>query len=282
MFGVRIGLRSDLSSNITKIREVQLDTPDGYRIPLSMVTNVKDTRGASFIYRQAGRRFIAIKFGVRDRDIGGAVAEAERTVAAKVKLPANYYTVFAGEFENMQRAAARLAIIIPITFVVVCMILYVLFGRASRTFIVMMNVPIAVSGGVFLLYLGGYHLSVSAAVGFIALFGVAVQNAVIKVSQIDQLCLQGEDVFNSVLDGAASRLRPILMTALLATVGLIPAALSTGIGSDVQKPLAVAIIGGMVTDVIIGTLFVLPVLYLLMAQKYPAVPRGVKSGSQTD
>jgi len=281
-FGVRIGLRSDLASNITKIGEVQLDTAEGYRIPLSMVANVNDTRGASFIYRQAGRRFIAIKFGVRDRDIGGAVAEAERKVAAEVKLPPNYYTVFAGEFENMQRAAARLAIIIPITFVVVCMILYVLFGRASRTFIVMMNVPIAVSGGIFLLYSGGYHLSVSAAVGFIALFGVAVQNAVIKVSQIDHLCLQGQDVFNSVLDGAASRLRPILMTALLATVGLIPAALSTGIGSDVQKPLAVAIIGGMVTDVIIGTLFVLPVLYLLVAHKYPAIPRGVKSGSQTD
>ncbi len=281
-FGVRIGLRSDLASNITKIRDVQIDTAEGFKIPLSMVANVKDARGASFIYREGGRRFIAIKFGVRDRDIGGAVAEAERTVAERVKLPENYFTVFSGEFENMQRAAARLAIIIPITFAVVCLILYILFGRASRTFIVMMNVPIAVSGGVFLLYSGGYHLSVSAAVGFIALFGVAVQNAVIKVSQIDHLCLQGEDVFNSVLDGAASRLRPILMTALLATVGLIPAAISTGIGSDVQKPLAVAIIGGMVTDVIIGTLFVLPVLYLLMAQKYPAVPKTVRSGAQTD
>ena len=272
-FGVRIGLRSDASNNINKIREVQIDTPDGYRIPLSMVTDIKDARGASFIYREAGRRYIAIKFGVRDRDIGGAVDDAQRQVAAKVKLPENYHIVFAGEFENMQRAAARLAIIIPITFAIVCLVLFMLFGRVSRTFIVMMNVPIAVSGGIFLLYVTGFHLSVSAAVGFIALFGVAVQNAVIKVAQIDHLYLTGESLYDSVLDGAASRLRPILMTAMLATVGLIPAAISNGIGSDVQKPLAIAIIGGMVTDVLIGTLFVLPVLYLLIAGKYPALPR---------
>jgi len=271
-FGVRVGLRPDNTNNITKIREVQLDTPDGYRIPLSMVTDIKDTRGASFIYREAGRRYIAIKFGVRDRDIGGAVAEAQSRVAAQVKMPENYHFVFAGEFENMQRAAARLAIIVPITFLIVCMLLYMLFGRFSRMFIVMMNVPIAVSGGIFLLYVAGHHLSVSAAVGFIALFGVAVQNAVIKVSQIDHLYLRGESLENAVIDGAASRLRPILMTAMLATVGLIPAAISTGIGSDVQKPLAVAIIGGMVTDVLIGTLFVLPVLYLLIARRYPATP----------
>jgi cobalt-zinc-cadmium resistance protein CzcA len=157
------------------------------------------------------------------------------------------------------------------------MLLYMLFGRFSRMFIVMMNVPIAVSGGIFLLYLAGHHLSVSAAVGFIALFGVAVQNAVIKVSQIDHLYLRGESLEDAVIDGAASRLRPILMTAMLATVGLIPAAVSTGIGSDVQKPLAVAIIGGMVTDVLIGTLFVLPVLYLLIARRYRATPAHARS-----
>ena len=176
----------------------------------------------------------------------------------------------------MQRAGARLAIIVPITFLIVCLVLYILFKRMSRTLIVMMNVPIAVSGGVFLLYVAGHHLSVSAAVGFIALFGVAVQNAVIKVTQIDQLAVAGESLHDSVLDGAASRLRPILMTAMLATVGLIPAAMSRGIGSDVQKPLAVAIIGGMITDVMIGTLFVLPCLYLLIARRYPATPKPIR------
>jgi heavy metal efflux system protein len=274
-FGVRIGLRPDLANNINKIREVQLDTPDGYRVPLAMVANIRDARGASFVYREAGRRYIAIKFGVRDRDIGGAVAEAQHRVKTEVHLPENYNVVFSGEFESMQRAGRRLAIIIPITFAIVCLILYLLFGRISRTFIVMMNVPIAVSGGIFLLYLAGDHLSVSAAVGFIALFGVAVQNAVIKVAQIDHLYLRGETLSEAVLDGAASRMRPILMTATLATIGLVPAALSNGIGSDVQKPLAIAIIGGMITDVMIGTLFVLPVLYLLIARKYPATPKTV-------
>ena len=268
-FWVRIGLRPDAANDIQKIRMVQLDTPDGYRIPLGLVTDINDTRGASFVYREAGKRFIALKFGVRGRDIGGAVAEAQAAVKSKVSLPRNYQAVFSGEFESMQRANKRLTIIIPITIAIVCLILFFLFGRVSRVFIVMMNVPIAVSGGVFLLYLAGHHLSVSAAVGFIALFGVAVQNAVIKVSQIDQLYREGESLFDSVLDGAASRLRPILMTAMLATIGLVPAAISNGIGSDVQKPLAVAIIGGMVTDVLIGTLFVLPVVYMLVAKKYP-------------
>lgn len=270
-FGVRIGLRPDAVDNIGKIREVQLDTPDGFRVPLAMVAEIKDTRGASFIYREGGRRYIAVKFGVRDRDIGGAVAAAQKAVAARVNLPANYRAVFGGEFESMQRAGARLVIIVPITFAIVCFVLQLLFRRASRTIMVMLNVPIAVSGGIFLLHIAGHHLSVSAAVGFIALFGVAVQNAVIAVSWIDQLARQGKPLYEAVVDGASARLRAILMTAMLATFGLIPAAVSTGIGSDVQKPLAVAIIGGMVTDVLIGTLFVLPVLYAFFARRYPAV-----------
>jgi cobalt-zinc-cadmium resistance protein CzcA len=277
-FGVRVGLRSDLSNNINKIRNVQLDTPDGFHIPLSMVADIQDTRGASFVYRESGRRYIAVKFGVRGRDIGGAVAEAQNRVRSQVKLPENYHVVFGGEFESMQRAGARLAIIIPISIMIIWLILYMLFGRFSRTLIVMLNVPIAVSGGIFLLYMAGHHLSVSAAVGFIALFGVAVQNAVIQVSQIDHLYLQGESLFDAVINGATSRMRPILMTAMLATIGLVPAALSTGIGSDVQKPLAVAIIGGMITDVLIGTLFVLPVMYLLAARKYPATQKADARG----
>ncbi len=267
-FGVRIGLPLREADNINKIRAVLVDTPDGYRIPLSMVTDIKDTRGASFIYREGGRRYIAVKFGVRDRDIGGAVAEAQRVVAAQVKLPPNYRVVFGGEFESMQRAAARLAMIIPLTFLIVCMVLYMLFKRISRTIIVMLNVPIAVSGSIFLLYLAGHHLSVSAAVGFIALFGVAVQNAVIMISYFDYLREQEDVPFvEAIIKGAQVRLRPVLMTALLAMIGLVPAAISTGIGSDVQKPLAVAIIGGMITDVLIGTMFTLPVLYYLMARK---------------
>jgi cobalt-zinc-cadmium resistance protein CzcA len=267
-FGVRVGLRPGAVTNINKIRNVQIDTPEGFRIPLSMVTDVKDTRGASFVYREGGRRYIAIKFGVRGRDIGGAVEEAQKSVARDVKLPPNTYVVFGGEFENMQRAAARLAIIVPVTFAIVCFILGALFRRFSRTMIVILTVPIAISGSIFLLYITGKHMSVSAAVGFIALFGVSVQNAVIQVSQIDHLAALGEGLFDSVLEGAVSRFRAILMTAMLATIGLVPAAISSGIGSDVQKPLAIAIIGGMITA-LVGTLYVVPVLYLLIAERYP-------------
>src|SRR5580700_6925994 len=276
-FGVRIGLRSDLANNINKIGEVLLDTPDGYRIPLSMVVSIDDTRGASFVYRESGRRFIAIKFGVRGRDIGGAVAEAQQTVRKKVAFPENYHVVFGGEFESMQRAGRRLAIITPITIMIVWLILFMLLGKISRTVIVMLNMPIAVSGGIFLLYMTGHHLSVSAAVGFIALFGVAVQNAVIMVSYFDHLRHQGRSLYEAVMEGVGTRLRPVLMTATLATIGLIPAAISTGIGSDVQKPLALAIIGGMITGVI-GTLFVLPVLYMIIGGRYPANGKRADSG----
>ncbi len=277
-FGVRIGLRSDQTNNISKIGKVQIDTPEGYRIPLSMVVNISDTRGASFVYRESGRRYIAIKFGVRGRDIGSAVAEVQQAVKTGVKLPENYHVVFSGEFESMQRAGRRLAIIIPITIGIIWLILYMLFGHLSRTVIVMLNMPIAVSGGIFLLYMAGHHLSVSAAVGFIALFGVAVQNAVIMVSYFDHLRQQGRTLYEAIIEGVETRIRPVLMTAMLATIGLVPAAMSNGIGSDVQKPLAIAIIGGMVTDVLIGTLFVLPVLYLLIARRNPGTPKQADAG----
>jgi cobalt-zinc-cadmium resistance protein CzcA len=269
-FGVRVSMQHDLTNNINKVRNLMVDTPDGYRIPLSMVADVHNAVGASFIYRESGRRYIAIKFGVRGRDIGGAVQEAQAAVAKQVSLPAGYHVVFGGEFESMQRAGHRLAIILPVTIGLIFMVLFMLFGNVSRPAMVLTNVPVSLAGSIFLLYVMGFHLSVSAAVGFIALFGVAVQNGVIMVSYIDQMCLRGASVRDAVLNGAAIRLRPVLMTAMLATIGLVPAAISKGIGSDVQKPLAVAIIGGLILDVSVGTLFVLPVLYSLVARRHPA------------
>jgi cobalt-zinc-cadmium resistance protein CzcA len=169
----------------------------------------------------------------------------------------------------MQRAGARLMVILPITLLMILLVLYMLFNRMSRAVIVMMNVPLSLSGAVFALYITHFHLSVSAAVGFIALFGVAVQNGVIMVSYFDHLRDQRVPFREAVIEGAMTRLRPVLMTAMLATFGLIPAALSTGIGSDTQKPLAIAIIGGLVADVLTGTLFVLPVLYELTCRPKP-------------
>ncbi len=252
--------------DVEQIRNITVSTPDDQRIPLAQLADIRTERGAAFIYREANHRFIAIKFGVRGRDIGGVVAEAQRRVNRAVSLPPGYHTEWGGEFESMQRAQARLMLIVPITLLLIFLILFTLFNAVSRALIVMLNVPIAVAGGIIALYLTHFHLSVSACVGFIALFGVAVQNGVIMVSHFEQLRAQGTEMRDAIIEGAGTRMRPVLMTALLASIGLIPAALSTGIGSDLQKPLAIAIIGGLVLDVIAGTLFALPVLYSLMAR----------------
>ena len=281
-FDVVVRLAPDSRRDVENIQNITVAMPDNTRIPLSQLATIRTERGASFIYREANKRFIAIKFGVRGRDIGGAVEEAQRKVKQAVTLPQGYYTTWGGEFESLQRASARLTIILPITLLLIFFVLYLLFNRVSRALIVMMNVPFSLSGAIFALYLTHFHLSVSAAVGMIALFGVAVQNGVIMVSYFDHLRDQGENLMQSTLDGAETRLRPVLMTAMLASIGLIPAAISTGIGSDVQKPLAIAIIGGLFADVLMGTLFILPVLYALFARPAPAkdVARGAAAETQ--
>ena len=264
-FDVVARLTPDSRDNVDAIRNIEVSTPDGQLIPLSQLADVRIARGASFIYREGHRRYIAIKFGVRDRDLGGTVAEAQRKVSQQVSLPNGYYTVWGGEFQSMQRAEARLALIVPVTLLLIFVILYFLFGRVSRAALVMLNVPLALNGGIFALYITQFHLSVSAAVGVIALFGVVVQNGVIMVSHFDHLRAQGNSLREAVVEGGVTRLRPILMTAILAGIGLIPAAISTGIGSDTQKPLAIVIIGGLVSATVL-TLFVLPVLYAAMTK----------------
>jgi cobalt-zinc-cadmium resistance protein CzcA len=255
----------DSRHDINAIRGIRVSAPDGSRIPLSQLATVRAARGASFIYREANRRFIAIKFDVRGRDLGGAVAAAQAKVAQQVKLPRGYYTVWGGEFESMQRAQRRLAIIIPVTLFIMFLILFVLSNSLSRAFVVIQNVPLALIGGIFSLALTHFHLSVSAAVGFIALFGVSVQNGVIMVAYFDQLREEGRTIDQAILEGAETRLRPVLMTALLAMIGLVPAALSTGIGSDTQKPIAIVIIGGLLIETIL-TLYSLPIRYKLFCR----------------
>jgi cobalt-zinc-cadmium resistance protein CzcA len=263
-FDVVARLTPESRRNLDAIKSITVATPDDQRIALSELAEIRTTRGASFVYREANQRFIAIKFGVRGRDIGGAVAEAQQRVSREVTLPSGYYTVWGGEFESMQRAGARLMVIVPITLLVIFLVLFTLFNSFSRALIVMVNVPMALIGGVFALYLTHFHLSVAAAVGFIALFGVAVQNGVIMVSYFDHLRAEGLGFREAILEGSEIRLRPVLMTALLASIGLVPAAISTGIGSDTQKPLAIVIIGGLVSATIL-VLGVLPVLYYLAA-----------------
>lgn len=271
-FDVVVRLDPQDRKDIEEIKNVRISTPDDLRIPLSQVADISMKRGATIVYREDNRRFVAIKFGVRGRDIGGTVKEAQRKVSTEVKLPNGYYLTWGGEFENLERAQARLMIIVPVTLLLIFLILYMLFNNISRPLIVMMNVPLSLSGAALALYLTHFHLSVSAAVGCIALFGVAVQNGVIMVSYIDLVRATGKSLRDAVIEGGVIRLRPVLMTAILASIGLVPAAISTGIGSDTQKPLAIVIIGGLVSATLV-TLFILPVLYLLVAR--PLKPGGL-------
>lgn len=192
--------------------------------------------------------------------MGGFVAEAKQQIARKVSLPAGYYVTFGGQFENQQRAMARLALIVPLTILLIFIMLFSTFNSVKNAFLIILNVPFAMIGGIFALFISGLYISVPASVGFIALFGVAVLNGVVMVSYFNQLRDQGLDIHDAIITGARLRLRPVLMTALVASLGLVPLLLSTGVGSEVQRPLATVVIGGLVSSTFL-TLFVLPTLY---------------------
>ena len=251
------------------IQRLLLDTPDGQRIPLSMVAQVELSDGPFFIYRESGRRYIAVRFGVRDRDLGSAAAEAQALVNERVELPRGYRTQWDGQFNQMQEAHKKLAIIVPLTLLAIFIMLYSAFGSAKDASLVLLNVPFATIGGIAALYLAGEELSISAGIGFLSLFGIALQDGVILISYIKTLYNQGRhDVEEAILEGAAMRLRPVLMTAMLAGLGLLPAALSHAIGSQAQRPLALVIVGGMVTTTLL-TLLVLPVVFGWVYRHYP-------------
>ena len=251
------------------IQRLLLDTPDGQRIPLSMVAQVELSDGPFFIYRESGRRYIAVRFGVRDRDLGSAAAEAQALVNERVELPRGYRTQWDGQFNQMQEAHKKLAIIVPLTLLAIFIMLYSAFGSAKDASLVLLNVPFATIGGIAALYLAGEELSISAGIGFLSLFGIAIQDGVILISYIKTLYNQGRhDVEEAILEGAAMRLRPVLMTAMLAGLGLLPAALSHAIGSQAQRPLALVIVGGMVTTTLL-TLLVLPVVFGWVYRHYP-------------
>jgi len=246
---------------LDKIRNLLVDTPDGQRIPLSMVAKVEVADGAFFIYREVAQRYIAIKFGVRDRDLGSAVAEAQKKVAEQVDLPRGYRVKWDGQFNQMKEAQQKLAVIIPLTLLTIFLLLYTTFGNARDAGLVLLNVPFACIGGIAALYLSGEELSISAGIGFLSLFGIAIQDGVILISYIKKLH-DGQKISlrEAIVVGSGQRLRPVLMTAMLAGLGLVPAALSHAIGSQAQRPLALVIVGGMVTTTLL-TLLVLPVVY---------------------
>src|SRR4030088_525744 len=215
------------------------------QIPLSDVASVKLVSGASYIYREGQERYLPIKFSVRDRDLGSAIQEAQRKVAEQVPLPAGSRLEWVGEFGNLQDAIARLKIVVPLSLALIALLLWINFSSVPDTLLVMSVIPMAIIGGIFGLVLTGTPFSVSAAIGFIALFGISVMDGIIILSQFNALVAAGLDRTSAVLRTGELQMRPGLMTCVIAGVGLLPAALSTGIGSQVQKPLAIVVVSGM-------------------------------------
>ncbi len=254
-----------------EIEKIRLLAPSGERVSLAQLCDVHTLDGASEIYREANSRYVALKYSVRGRDLGSTVQEAQRRVEQQVKLPAGYTTDWAGEYASEQRANKRLAVIVPVTIGVIFLLLYSMFNSVKWSLLVMVTVLLAPIGGLFALFLTGTHFSVSSGIGTLALFGVSVQTGVIMIEYINQLRAHGNSIEDSAVEGAVLRLRPIMMTMLVATLGLLPAATSHGIGSDSQRPFAIVIVGGL-SATLIMSIFVLPTIYVWIARDNDVLP----------
>jgi cobalt-zinc-cadmium resistance protein CzcA len=250
------------ASDPARLASILVSTPGGERIPLGRLVTVRETSGPTTIQREGGRRRIVVQANVRGRDLGGFVEEVHRTLEAQVELPAGMYVRYGGQYEHLQRARARLAIVVPLALALVFLLLWLTYRRTLDALRVFVGVPFALVGGVAALFLRGMPFSISAAVGFVALFGVSVLGDMVLVSRVRQLKDEGLAVPDAVREAARTRLRPVLMTAAVAAIGFVPMAMSTGIGAEVQRPLATVVIGGVLSSTLL-TLLVLPVLYTL-------------------
>ena len=260
------------SRQLDKLKEVLVPTPAGAQVPLSALVDFKLGSGAMNIARESGQRVVAIGVFIRDRDMGSVVADMQKATA-DMKLPQGYTFTWSGEFENQERAMQRLMLVVPLSILMIFVLLFDAFKSFRDALIIISNIPFALIGGIFALLLTGIPLSVSAAIGFIALFGQAVLNGVVMVSHINQLRQEGMNAYDAVFRGALSRLRTVLMTACLAMLGLLPMALSHGIGSETQRPLALVVIGGLISATVL-TLYVLPALYYFVAT-HPRLARAL-------
>jgi cobalt-zinc-cadmium resistance protein CzcA len=274
-FAVAVRLKNS-QRTIENLKSITVATPNGAYVPLSQVAEFKTIGGAMNIARENGVRVYSIGIFIADRDMGSVVADMKERVAEKVKLPSGYSITWSGEFENQERAMARLAVIVPVSVLLIFLLLFDAFGAFRSALLILLNIPFALIGGIFALLVTGIPLSVSAAIGFIALFGQAVLNGVVMVAYFNQLRAAGATPEEAVMRGSLTRMRTVLMTGLLAMLGLLPMAVSTGIGSETQKPLAVVVIGGLVTATLL-TLIVLPTLYLVF-QRFSGLrwPRAVR------
>lgn len=259
-FDIRIRYDKNFRKNEDDILMLMIPTITGNRIPLKEVAAIRQVTGPAFIYRDNTKRFIGVKFSVRERDLGSTIAEAQKNVNANIKLAEGYRIGWTGEFENQVRASQRLSQVVPVSLILIFVLLFIMFGNAKDAGYVLINVPFALIGGILALHVTGMNFGISAGVGFIALFGICVQNGVILISEFHKQAKIVSDLNQAIINAVKVRTRPVVMTALMAAIGLFPAAISTGIGSESQKPLAIVIIGGLVTATIF-TLLVFPIIY---------------------
>jgi len=266
-FDLEVRMQEPFRKDAKAIRNLLIATPDGQHLPLSQFADIRENNGASFIYREANSRFIGVQFSVKNRDLAGAVEEAKRAVDQQVKLPVGYHFDWGGEYKDYLEAREQMKVIGPLTFLLILMILFALYGNLKFPLIILFSVLVTEPvGGLLALWATGTNFSVSSGLGFVALMGVAVLTSVILYSFINKLRLEGKDILTATYEASLLRLRPITMTATVACLGLLPAAMSTGIGSDSQKPFAIVIVGGLISRLLLS-IFMAPVLYALVARK---------------
>jgi cobalt-zinc-cadmium resistance protein CzcA len=265
-FDLQIRYPEPRRDSLAAIGAIRVRTPVGARVPLSQVADIAMLEGPSQISRESGQRRIGVECNISGRDLGGFVAEARRTIGREVALAPGYYLTWGGQFENQQRAMQRLAVILPATIGLILLLLFLTFGSLRLSLLVLLDLPFALIGGVLALYVSGLYLSVPASVGFIALFGIAVLNGIVLLSYISQLQEEGRPAGEAIVQGCLNRLRPVLMTATITVLSLVPLLFAQGPGSEIQRPLAVVVVGGLISSTLL-TLLVLPVLYSWLGMK---------------
>jgi cobalt-zinc-cadmium resistance protein CzcA len=266
------------------IENIRMLAPTGERVSLAQLCKIQEEDGGSEIYREGNRRYIAVKYSVRGRDLGSTVEEAMKKVDEQIKLPLGYGVKWEGEYASQKRANARLLIVLPVTIFIIFILLYTMFKSFKWSLLILLNIAVAPIGGLLALLITGTHFSVSSGVGFLALFGVCVQTGVIMLEYINQLRARRYSIEDAAVEGAVLRLRPIMMTMLVATLGLLPAALSHAIGSDSQRPFAIVIVGGLIAALVMS-IFLLPTLYVWIAGERDVLPRsdeGFEVGEHVD
>ncbi|MDH4187976.1 MAG: efflux RND transporter permease subunit, partial [Nitrospira sp.] len=263
-FDLVVRLADQVSADPASLGQLLIPTPHGELVPLSRVAAIRIDSGPAQVSREHVQRRIVVENNIRGRDLGSFVAEAKLAVARDVALPTGYELAWGGQFQHLQEATSRLVVVVPITLLLILGMLSVIFGVMRPALLIFLNIPLALSGGIVALWLRGLPLSISAIIGFIALFGIAVLNGVVLVSHIRQLEGEGLPIDQAVMQGSMDRLRPVLMTALVASLGFLPMAVATSMGAEVQRPLATVVIGGLFTSTIL-TLLIIPALYSRIA-----------------